>query len=74
MLQHVDGLDVFVVDFQTMPELPIIPDPEPSLWPYASALTDAIEKGIITEPGKYGIYVQMTSPSSFIYNIYQINE
>lgn len=38
---------------------------------YAEALTHAIETGVITEPGKYGIYIV---PNSAIYEIYKIVE
>jgi hypothetical protein len=74
MLQTVDGLDVYVVDFDTMPELPIT-------WntlaekPYAKALDDAIRSNIITEPGKYGIALVPYSPHHHIrYAIYAIQE
>lgn len=56
MLQTFDGRLVFIVDFDTMPELPIT-------WnnseeePYAKALQAAIQDGVITKPGKYGIQI-----------------
>ena len=81
MLQVIEGKTVFVVDFDTMPELPVTGlTPEEQVYEdmlyaasyphgpsatlaklcgstltYAQALTNAIETGIITEPGKYGI-------------------
>src|SRR4051812_4460507 len=82
MYQKVDGKWLEVVDFDTMPELPITgrtqreqtyrdfifgknyplgSHPWGSLAEmtttitYAQALSHAIETGIITEPGKYGI-------------------
>lgn len=70
MLQIVDGLGVFVVDFATMPELPIRGD-LPGSSDYAWALTDAIETGIVTEPGKYGIHVSQDRQR---YDIYKIIE
>lgn len=54
MLQTVDGLDVYVVDFDTMPPLPITWDTAEEK-PYAEALDNAIRSKMITEPGKYGI-------------------
>jgi len=80
MHQIIEGKSVEVVDFDTMPELPItgltqaeaayenmlsfargfwnpLQDPRYRRnGRYAEALTDAIENGIITEPGKYGIH------------------
>jgi hypothetical protein len=80
-----NGRTVYVVDFDTMPELPITglteeeaayensleggSFPQGSFWTlarlfagrritYAEALTDAIETGVIFEPGKYGIYLK----------------
>ena len=99
MLQVIEGKKVYVVDFDTMPELPItgyIPEElayenfvkgvvgwnlngllgsigsgfRPMLS-YAQALTDAIEKGTITEPGKYGIHV---IPGSLNYEVFTIVE
>jgi hypothetical protein len=73
MLQTVDGREVFVVEFDTMPELPITwatPEEEP----YALGLARAIEQGWIAEPGKYGVEVG-TFPSGSIYtNIFKIEE
>ena len=72
MLQTVDGYDVFVVDFDTMPELPIT-------WnnseeePYAKALQAAIQDGVIKEPGKYGIQIKHASPLT-TYTIHTIKE
>lgn len=98
MFQVIDNKTVYVVDFDTMPELPItgyIPEElayenfvkgvvggnlngllasygalRPRMT-YANALTDAIEKEIITEPGKYGIYLV---PGTFDYEIFKIVE
>ena len=94
MYQQIQGIWMEVVDFDTMPELPItglteaeekydsllamargfvnrIFDPN-SKTPgrTALALTNAIETGIITEPGKYGIH--FTSPDD--YQIYKITD
>jgi hypothetical protein len=73
-LQTVDGIDnVFVVDFDTMPELPIT-------WstaeeePYARSLDDAIRTGKITEPGKYGIVVSYIDDANFNYSLSKILE
>ena len=62
-LQTVDGVEVYVVDLNTIPELPITwntPDEEP----YAKALEQAIRNGTISEPGKYGIHVHHFDPSA----------
>lgn len=94
MLQVIEGKKVYVVDFDTMPELPItgyIPEElayenfikgvvgslgkigvgfRPKMT-YAKALTNAIQTEVITEPGKYGIYL---IPGSLSYEIYKIVE
>lgn len=69
MLQTIEGTEVYVVDFTEMPELPIHGTSVESI--YAQALTDAIETGIITEPGKYGITVNRITRT---YEIFAINE
>lgn len=57
MLQSVDGHpNVYVVEFDTMPELPITWSTEEEK-PYALALAHAIHNETITEPGKYGLVV-----------------
>lgn len=75
-LQIVDGTEVFVVDLEALPELPIT-------WstaeeePYAKALDHAIRTGVITEPGKYGIELEQAKsrvdPNSH-YSIHSIKE
>ena len=81
MMQTIQGKRVYVVEFDTVPELPIYGlteneelyegllskargfinrtfDPNyRKTGDYAHALQLAIETGIITEPGKYGIHV-----------------
>ncbi len=85
MQQMIDKKSVYVVDFDTMPEMPItwLTEGEKAYAlftgktgnshgsTYAQALTDAIETGIITEPGKYGIYLVPGTPR---YEVYRINE
>lgn len=96
MHQVIKGKAVYVVDFDTMPELPITGltageqayvDIRKKLFPlgaplllgdagwrrptYAQALTRAIEDGVITEPGKYGIHLV---PGTEDYEIYTIIE
>lgn len=100
MLQTIAGKTVYVVDFDTMPELPITGLTEeeqahkdyeklvgglfgnltgtlldsanhPRQGRYAEALTNAIETGVITLPGKYGIYLV---PDSARYEVYKIIE
>lgn len=73
MLQTIDGREVYVVVFDTMPELPITYSTDEEK-PYALALETAIKAGVLTEPGKYGIYVEATEGPKPIYNIYYIKE
>lgn len=72
MLQTVDGREVFVVNFDTMPDLPITftTDEEE---PYARALTKAIQDGVITKPGMYGIQIEHPNPLTS-YTIHVIKE
>lgn len=86
MLQVIGRKTVYVVDFDTMPEMPITglifgehiykkcTEGATLLRhhiSYAQALTHAFEEGIITEPGKYGIYLV---PGTDNYEIYTIVE
>lgn len=97
MHQVIDGKSVYVVDFDTMPQLPITgltegeeaylktlveasqPDGITTTMAgllgkhhtYAEALTDAIQTGVITQPGKYAIYLV---PGTDDYEIYTIIE
>lgn len=73
-LQTVDGKQVFVVDFDTMPELPIRWANETEK-PYAMALGSAIATGVITDPGKYGVEVTNFLPDvDLTYTIHLIIE
>lgn len=72
MLQTVDGREVFVVDFDTVPQPPITWATEEEK-PYALALDSAIREKLVTEPGKYGIHVT-NEVDRIIYNIFHINE
>lgn len=69
-LQTIHGVTLFIVDFDTMPELPITWSTEEEM-PYAIALGRAIENGQITEPGKYGISVDIDTDT---YNIWSIKD
>jgi hypothetical protein len=98
MYQMIGRKSVYVVDFDTMPELPITgltegekvyekaidgaSFPQGSFWTLAGmfagrkltiaeALTDALETGVITEPGKYGVHLV---PGKAEYEIFTINE
>lgn len=74
MLQTVDGQDnVFVVDFDTLPALPITWT-TPAEEPYAKALHRALETKMITEPGKYGIVINDDPTAEYEYMIYTIKE
>ena len=69
MHRIIDGKRIEVVEFDTMPELPIT-GLMVSTWPsYIQVLNDAFECGIITEPGKYGIELK---PGSRDYVIHKI--
>lgn len=76
MLQTVDGRDdVFVVDFDAMPELPITWNTNEEK-PYALALAHAIQTGQITKPGKYGIIIDppVDAAVPITFSIYTITE
>lgn len=74
MRQMIQGYDVFVVDFETMPELPITWNADkPEEKPYALALAAAIHTGVITEPGKYGIHIP-SNDEPMLYTIFTITE
>jgi hypothetical protein len=91
MHQVIEGKSVYVVEFDTMPELPItglttaeqtylnltngrglsairLGDLQRKIT-YAEALTNAIETGIITEPGKYGIHLVLGTNNYEIHKI-----
>jgi hypothetical protein len=70
MYQTIDGYYVFVVDFETMPKLPINWKTEEEK-PYALALAIAIHEGVITEPGKYGIHIP-ADDKPMLYSIFAI--
>jgi len=72
MLQTVDGREVYVVEFDTMPKLPITWETDEE-EPYALCLARAIHDEVITEPGKYGIEVKHDKDGK-LYSIYQIKE
>lgn len=74
MLQTVDGKEVYVVEFDTMPKLPITHSTEEEK-PYALALARAIHNKIITEPGKYGIeIVEHEDLRATEYQVYKVEE
>lgn len=67
MLQEIQGKPVYVVDLKTMPELPVVGTGFEQH--YAEALTQAIHRGIIKEPGKYGIYIDFATDEWEVYKI-----
>ena len=73
MLQRVNGRLVYVVDFDTMPEMPITGSNLIERV-YARVLTHAIQNGVITKPGKYGIYLSSGYAITKKYDIYKIVE
>lgn len=72
MLQNIDGRDVYVVEFDTMPSLPISWSTEEEK-PYALALAHAIHTAVITKPGKYGLYISSLD-YPMLYSAYTIKE
>lgn len=72
MFQVIDDRKVYVVDFESMPELPITGVGEEE--PYAVALTAAIREGLVTEPGKYGIHFSVDFDGTEVWNIFHIVE
>jgi hypothetical protein len=72
MLQIIEGREVYVVEFDTMPTLPITWETEEEK-PYAVGLAAAIHSGQITEPGKYGIEATRDG-DQWVYNAYRIEE
>lgn len=74
MLQTVDGREVFVVEFDTMPQLPIIWNTEEEK-PLAEILQHAIQNEVIKEPGKYGLAIEPPiGDTSIHYSVYTIKE
>lgn len=72
MFQIINGLTHFVVDLQEFPPpMPINDGGDPALSEYADALTQAIEQGLITEPGKYAIRIQ---PNTATWQVYKVLE
>jgi hypothetical protein len=71
MLQVVNGILVYVVEFDKLPELPVRGTGVEEF--YADALTSAIERGTITQPGKYAIQINIKN-SELYYDVYQIFE
>lgn len=66
MLQNIQGINMFVVEFDTIPELPITATTDSEAI-YAIALQRAIVDGTITEGGKYGITVDLNTMTWTIY-------
>jgi|1186.fasta_scaffold767150_2 hypothetical protein len=69
MIQKLNGLWVYVVEFDTLPELPVLGFGVEK--DYAEALTAAIRTGVITEGGKYAIHL---SQNNTHYDVYKILE
>jgi hypothetical protein len=72
MLQKVDGKHVYVVEFDKVPDLPIAWEKEDDKL-YAIALARAIYNGTISEPGKYGISVEIQD-GDILWNAFKIIE
>jgi hypothetical protein len=67
------------VRLTSMPELPITWEGTPELRHYAESLQDALERGIITEPGMYRIVVKSNpllfrTMAIFNYEIHKFDE
>ena len=73
MLQMIENDQYYVVDFDTMPELPVQGSTVREML-YAQALTRAIVDGVITMPGKYAIHVTVGDDMKIDYKIYAITE
>jgi hypothetical protein len=71
-LQKVDGLNLYVVDLKTMPQLPITGSGPEKI--YAEILTTAIRRGLVKVPGKYGIHIEKRLFRPLIWNIYKITD
>lgn len=70
--QQFDGKTMYVVDIKDWPPpLPVTAGTDLALVHYADALTQAIQKGMVTKPGKYAIEVL---PVSNWWNVYAILE
>ena len=69
MKQIVQDTLVYIVEFEQLPKLPIVANDESEV-PYAMALQNAIETGIITKGGKYGIHINPNSMSYMVYAIF----
>jgi len=67
MIQIIDDKAVYVVEFTSMPELPIVGTGMDQY--YAQALTSAIRQGIIKYPGKYGIEVDFNTMQWHAYEL-----
>lgn len=73
MFQKIHGLDIYVVEFDVMPELPITWATEDER-PYALALARALHNGTISKPGKYGIYIIEDDGFKITWGVYKIVE
>jgi hypothetical protein len=70
MFQRIHNAIYYVVDLKEFPPpMPITDGGDPALTQYAEALTNAINNGIVTEPGKYGIQVNSIFQTFGIYKI-----
>jgi hypothetical protein len=72
MLQNVAGHLVYVVEFDTMPELPITGLGIDRV--YAEILTDAIQNRVITKPGKYALELTEQKAELFKYEVHSVVE
>ena len=60
MFQTIKGHYVYVIDLDDVPVQRINDGGDPALTPYAEALNQALDKGLIDKPGKYAIEVLPT--------------
>lgn len=72
MLQTIEGKEVYIVEFDEVPELPITGVTKEEQL-YGVALARAIQTGTIAEPGKYGITIQDTD-DELLWDVYRIYE
>lgn len=69
MFQVIQQKKVYVVDLTERPWGEIHSKDDPELVPYAEALNQALENGLISKPGKYGIHIDLTLNTWSVFEI-----
>lgn len=65
MFQTIEGRYGYVVDLFVVPKEPIEDGGDEKLAPYTKALNEAIQTGIVMEPGKYFIFIEDTGQTDW---------